>query len=194
MARRSKSVPYVLGIDPSLTRTAAVLIYPGWELGDWKSQSLAWRSIEVPAPDPLPVGAPEPREFERARIRRMMTIADRLVSFVRGARPIRGFIESYAFGASSASVTKLAELGGIIRARFLDDPGMDGGLPLEPVTASQARKQLLGRLPRKDQKLAVQLALGRVGALFGNADETDAFAICNFGLTECGIVALSLAE
>jgi Holliday junction resolvasome RuvABC endonuclease subunit len=190
VGRRPKEVPYVLGIDPSLTRSAAVLIPPGWELGDWAK--LMFRSVEVPALDPLPLGA-ESREFERARIRRMMTIAERLVSFVRGARPIRGFIESYAFSASSSSVTKLAELGGIIRARFLEDPGMEGGLPLEPVTASQARKQLLGRLPRKDQKLAVQLALGRVGAPFGNADECDAFTVAAYGLTEVGAMGFSLA-
>jgi hypothetical protein len=169
----------VIGIDPSLTRSAVVIIPPGWELGDWLT--LRWCSVEVPPGDGT----------ERQRVERMGEIVHDLVEFVHSNSwsPSRAFVESYAFNARSASVTKLAELGGILRHQYL----IEFGTALEPVTASQARKQLLGKLPRKDQKLAVQLALGRAGAPFENGDEVDAFVCANFGLTECGLTALSLA-
>jgi Holliday junction resolvasome RuvABC endonuclease subunit len=179
VSRRRKETPWILGIDPSLTRSAAVLIPPGWELGDWLT--LRWCSVEIPPGDGT----------ERQRVERMGEIVDRLLNFVseHSGSEVRGWVEQYAFNARSASVTKLAELGGILRHQFL----IEFGVPLEPVTASQARKQLLGKLPRKDQKLAVQLALGRAGAPFVNGDECDAACVAFWGLTEIGAMGFSLA-
>ena len=98
------------------------------------------------------------------------------------------YVEDYAFSRRSSSVTKLAELGGHARCEFLSY-----GRVLTPVPASAARKLLLGKLPRKDAKVAVQAALYGADALLNNDNECNAFAVANFGLSEQGCVALTLA-
>jgi Holliday junction resolvasome RuvABC endonuclease subunit len=166
----------ILGLDLSLRRPAAVVIPDGWELGRW--DDLARLSFE-----PFEVAS------DRERYQRIGGIVARLIGFARERQVTYAFVEQYAFSKSSSSVTKLAELGGHARVEFLRRTG----LVLRPVVASQARRQLLGALPRKDAKLVVQLALGAAGAPFPNDDECDAFTVANFGLTELGLVALSLA-
>lgn len=178
------AVPYVLGIDPSLTRSAAVIIPPDWELGDWKALRFTSYGEEPPDRKGLDV-----LSYERERIERMRRTADVLVEFAsKTPGRLRGFVEGYGYNMGGAGAHSLAEFGGILRSRFLSRLG----LALEPVAEASARKLLLGKLPPKDRKLAVQLALGKVGAPF-NSDECDAFAIAGYGLSELGLTALSLA-
>jgi hypothetical protein len=207
MRRERRPAPWVLGVDASLTRTALVLIPPDWVPGDWAA--LKVREISI-------LGMPREEclddlECEEYRVDRLTQIAARACDFVREHccnRALRGYIESYAFSASSSSVTKLAELGGVLRVTFYTD--VDLQLVLEPVTASSARKLLLGRLPQKDQKLAAQGALYRAGFLKERQDSwlsaekratrwvkecgdaCDALIVGNAGRADLGFLSLTL--
>ena len=182
-------VPYVLGIDASLTRTAAVMIPPAWELGDWNA--LRWMSYGEKPPNRKELSV---LEYERARIERMARTARELVGFadvnVAHGGVIRGYIENYGFNMGGASTHQLPELGGIVRYMFLRE--LD--VVLEPVAESSARKQLLGKLPKSDRKLAIELALAKAGAPFENNDVADAFTVGNLGLAMLGLTSLSLYE
>lgn len=175
-----------IGLDLSLTAPAACLIPPRWRLGYW------W-SLDVVAWDP-----PGDMLDEQARIRRVEWIVDRVDEFVAKAalRVVVGhaappaiFIEGYAFSRSSSSVTKLAELGGAVRVDL-----RRRGFVARSVTASAARKLLLGRLPKREAKNATHGALRAAGVPPAwSGDVLDAFVVANFGLTELGLPALTLA-
>jgi Holliday junction resolvasome RuvABC endonuclease subunit len=151
------------------------MIPAGWELGHWPS--LETLSFET-----------WPGETEADKADRLLDISNRMLNFVLAGSVKNVFVENYAFSRSSSSVTKLAELGGAIRVLFrMRD------LVLRPVVASSARKLLLGKLPRKNAKVAVQQALYAHGALFHNDDECDAYVVANFGMSELGLTAMSLA-
>jgi hypothetical protein len=168
--------PVVLGLDLSLRQPAAVVIPFGWRLGDWPT---LWR-YSFATEDP---------KSDRERYQRIGGIVDRMAQFAHTRRVTHAYIEDYAYSRSSSSVTKLAELGGHARVEFLRRLG----LVLHPVGEAQARRLLLGRLPPKDRKVAAQRALYAAGAPFANGDECDAFVVANFGLSEFGLTALTLA-
>ena len=177
--RRSAKSPAVAGLDLSLRCPAVCVIPEGWKVGDWKTL----RCESFPT-DPLgyDVGTPE------GSIERIDYVIEKVRGVVGGVERI--FVEQYAFSRSSSSTTKLAELGGAIRwAYWVADPWR----VLRTVTASQARKLLLGKLPQKGAKVAVQAALYANGAPFKNDDECDAYCIANFGLSESGYPHLTLA-
>jgi len=177
--------PWVLGIDPSLTRTAAVLIPPEWVLGDWASLRYASFVEPMPRRDSFA----EPLAYEKFRIERMARIAERVAEFVlKTPGVVRGFIEGYGYTMGGAGAHSLAEFGGILRYWLV----LRCGLVVEPVQEASARKLLLGKLPKKDRKLAVQLAYGKAGAPF-NSDEADAMTVASWGMSEIGLTALSLA-
>lgn len=181
---RRKLVP-VIGFDLSLSRPAACTIPAGWRLGDWGT--LDYRSVEPP-------GVGDAADLA-GRYRRLSFVARWVIDLLWNEQqpwPDRiqhAFVEEYAFSARSSSVTKLAELGGVVRVAALEGRHT----LLRPVVASQARRLILGRLPAKHAKVAVQQALYRAGAPFANDDECDAFVVANFGLSELGLTALTLA-
>lgn len=165
----------ILGLDLSLTSPAAVCIPDRWKVGSWRQ--LSWYSCAPVVPEDL-----------KARYDRIEHIVARMLAFARQEGVTHAYVEDYAYSRSSSSTTKLAELGGHARVEFARS-----GLVLHPVTASQARRQLLGRLPAKDAKRLTHEALTAAGAPFRNGDEADAFVIANFGLTELGLLAMCLA-
>lgn len=175
--------PWVVGIDPSLTRSAVVIVPPDWELGDWSTV----RRFSV-GEKPPERKSMEPIEYERYRIQRMARMAEAIAEFVlETPGPIRGWIEGYGYTMGGSSAHSLAEYGGILRYWLV----LRCGLVVEPVQEASARKLLLGHA-RKGRKLLTELAFGKAGAPF-NSDECDAMAICNYGLSELGLTALSLA-
>lgn len=169
--------PSVVGLDLSLRSPAAVLIPAGWELGNW--HELSWWSGNFPPPAPGDLAG---------QYARLLHITKTVVDFVVGSGATDVFVENYAFSASSTSVTKLAELGGAVRVALWRAEHL-----VRPVVASQARKLLLGKLPKEGAKVAVQRALYAHGAPFTNDDECDAFAVANLGLSELGLTAMTLA-
>jgi Holliday junction resolvasome RuvABC endonuclease subunit len=171
-----RPVVRVVGLDLSLTCPAGVGIPDGWELGDWSTlQTFRYQTLPL-------------REGED-RVERLLDVAWHVCHFVKRCRATRVFAEAYAFSRRSSSVTKLAELGGVVRAELhrQDSPRV------EELTASFCRKLLLGKLPRRDAKVEVEHRLRKNGAPFRDDNEADAFAVANAGLSECGLPFLSLA-
>ena len=169
----------VIGLDLSLTAPAACRIPVGWEIGDWSALEVAaWQPPAPAGPDDLD-----------GLYRRLSWITSAVSEFcARRTRPVVA-IESYAFAARSSSVTKLAELGGCVRVIL-----WQSGIVARPITASSARKLLLGKLPRKGAKDAAQLALWGAGCPKSwSGDVLDALTIANLQLSDLGAPALTLA-
>lgn len=170
--------PRVVGIDPSLRATAAVLLAPTWRPGDW-TMPVERAGYDLQRATPLQLAE------------RLHVIAERMVSFVRVHRATHVFIEDYAFGmaGSSNAITLLAELGGGIKVELFGQLG----LAAVPVNQSTVRKYFLGKLPPKDRAAAVHTALRRVGAPWATSDPGDAFLVASFGRSELGLPGMTLA-
>ncbi len=143
---------YAIGFDLSLTAPAAVALPLDWRPGDW--QRVRFWLLKPPAPKSDDVAG---------QLVRYAAISQWVLNcYAAVGRPKQYAVEAYAFSKNNASASKLMELGGIVRMNLyygcLESP-----LPVV-VAASSARKTLLGKVPRSDQKLAVQVALYNVGA------------------------------
>lgn len=73
------------------------------------------------------------------------------------------------------------DLGGVVRLELVR-----AGIELTTVPMQTARKLLLGRCPKQGAKVAVAEALRAAGARFEGLDESDAFAVLNWGMSEVG--------
>lgn len=195
----------VIGLDLSLTRSAACTIPGDWEPGDWGA--LRWASWPTKAPD-LPDTA-HVLDKEVARWERVFNIANEIVGYAAdemrasqldgGDGQVRIFCEDYAYGIHSSAVTKLAELRGVLAVRLA---GL-GHMPI-PLNITRARTFIFGPIRRQKKgaakppqgavKKAIEEAFGQMKAPFTNDDERDAFIIANLGLTELNIPALSIAN
>lgn len=150
----------VLGLDLSLTASAVVAVPLDWD-GDF-------RRVQT-----LVVGERLHRDSTDA-VRAMRTdmIASRVLAFAQSVGATSAWVEGYAYSQNVAAHS-LAELGGVVRLALVR-----AGIELHTVTASSARKLLLGKLPRGKQKEAVQGALKAAGAPASwSPDEFDAFAV-----------------
>jgi hypothetical protein len=170
-------VSTVAGLDLSLRASAAVVLCRDWSPGDWSAvrSMIVGRALKKDA-------------SEHARIERVRWIAEELITFVVKAGATDVFVEGYAFSKGTAAHA-LAELGGHTRVRL-----RESGVNVYTVNMTSARKLLLGRVPRSDAKIAVYSALRSAGWSVATTDESDAFACANYGLTEIGLTALSLAR
>lgn len=168
----------VIGFDLSLSAPAGCFIPRAWKIGCWE-ELIMWRM------DPKP---PASDDFN-GLYKRLHDIARGVVSFTREHNPSLVRVENYAFSKRSSSVTRLGELGGLCRVDLFR-----AGYLLIPVPVSQARKVLLGELPHKDAKLAVQHALYKHGATFKDDNETDAFTVANWALSETGAPCMMLHD
>lgn len=180
---------YVLGLDLSLTRAAAVLVPLDFR-GDFSRVRIAIAGHGL-----------HNVSTEAERDARCVEVAETVEELVHGV-PIAGaFVENYAFvGARRAgSPHALGELRAIVRRTLLQRYGW---APV-PVSADTARALFFGKAPRapkgakRDWLKSYILASVReagAGALFKLDDEADAFLVANYGLTEVpGGVALTLA-
>lgn len=167
--RLHRSAGGVLGLDLSLTRTAAVVIPATWqpcEWGDIRSRTFG---------GPLEKG-PSAQELAD----RVCGIARGVVEYARefGVRHV--YAEGYTFGAFGASHYQLAELGGAVLFAFAQK-----GMLVRRINVSTARKYLLGMVPKKNPKPVVRSTLERAGLHFATDDEYDAFVVANAGLGVC---------
>ncbi len=121
------------------------------------------------------------------KLLRLRAVARSVVAFIKREKATHVFIEGYSYGLPFGA-HGLGELGGTIKLAVLEECEI---LP-SVVPPASARRVLLGKIPKGKGKNAVALALARAGAAFGTADEGDAFAVANFGLTELGVTALCL--
>jgi Holliday junction resolvasome RuvABC endonuclease subunit len=164
----------VLGLDLSVRRSGAVVVPEEWRPGDWE----ALRVITTGA-DLEQLASP----LERARRRR--DIAEELVAFAVAHDVGHVFVEEYAFGVHQNRAHELAELGGVVKDRFLSR-----GQAVHPVVSSSARKLIFGVVPRQRKGRMKQYLMARwaeLGAPFQGDDEGDAFAVANAGLSLLGL-------
>lgn len=161
----------ILGIDLGTRITAAVAVPLDW-VGHW------------PLVATLTAGSPLHRDAsDLDRVQRTADIAERVVAFARMHAPVIAYIESYGFAQHTAAHT-LGELGGVVRLELVR-----AGVEIRTANMGSARKLLLGKVPRKDVKVAVFSALHAAGAPFGSLDLADAFVAANWGLSESGAFA-----
>lgn len=170
----------IVGLDLSLRASAAIALPLDFAATlDWTATR--WTTC----------GSSLPRDAsERERCDRLRTIRDHLLAFIGEHQPTAVFLEEQAFGQSGSMSREIAGMTWTVRLA-LDA----AGVPVRLVTASAARKVLLGKVPRAKLKTAVQSALLGIGAPFADDDDvSDAFTIANFGLTELGHAGVMLGE
>jgi hypothetical protein len=171
---------HVVGIDLSLRAAAACAIPFPWDHDLGKVRT-------VKAGYALGVGA-SPRE----RLERFAQIAHDLSVFCLNVKAVRIGIEAYAYSASSAHQHQTFECGGIVKHEILQLLDLE----VHEVTASTARKTLLGHVPRLGAGKTKPWVVRNVRRLGGPTldwtdDECDAFVVSNRILADAGGVALS---
>jgi hypothetical protein len=178
--------PVVVGFDLSLTAPAAVALPLDWRPGDWKRAKSWLIRPEAPKSDD--------RQGQLVRYGGITLWARGVIREAAGTRDAPGralaecAIEAYAFSKNTASASKLMELGGVVRVSLYE---MLGVVPVT-VNTSSARKLLLGKVPKSDQKIAVQRFLFDAGAPKDWEENIcDAACIANFALSNAGGVALT---
>jgi len=157
------------GLDLSLTGAAACVLPSDWNC-DWR----AVKTMRVGRS--LPKDAPQSEALSRLKL-----IRSEVLDFLTANCVDYVFVEEYAFSRANCAHS-LGEVGGVVKLACAER-----GWPVQSVTASQARKFLLGSLPKADQKVKTHLALYRAGApktLSG--DELDALVVASWGLAELG--------
>lgn len=159
----------ILGLDLSIRAAAVVAVPSDWD-GRWS------RVQSMVAGESLPKGA-----TDNEHALRNQSIANAIIRFARRVGATHAYIEGYAFSRRSSSVHQLAELGGVVRLELVRD-----GLEVATVNMGQARKLLLGKVPRESAKLAVYDAFIAAGRRFESLDESDAMAIANYGCAQHG--------
>ena len=178
----SKSA-WVIGFDLSLTAPAGVALPLNWRPGDWRAVEYWLDHPKAPKSDD-----------QCGRLERYMYIGDQVRRFIEKVtsptcRGLRGcYIEQYAFSKNNAQASKLMELGGHVRVELY----RQRGIIAETINTGPARKLLLGKVPKSDQKIAVQRFLFAARAPKAWEENIcDAFVVANYGLSECGGVALA---
>jgi hypothetical protein len=162
-----------LGIDLSLTGCGLVAVPESWGL-DWG------RVAHLTVGETMTENA-----SAEARIKRLSKLAAVVVKFASKHRVTDAWVEGYPNGSWKApnSISLLAELGGVIKVRLLEEIG----LPTTSAPIASARKLILGKVPRGEAKEAVAQVLWKSGARFSTVDESDAFAAANFGLYQSSL-------
>lgn len=180
---------YAIGLDLSLRASAACAIPIGWNQSIVEVRTATFDAEKI---------SKEGSDLER--LRRMEDISEKVITFIHAFRdPVSLttrennapaiFVEEMAFGQSGAMARENAGLAWIVRWkiwRVFD-------VIAHPVIASQARKALLQKLPRKDVK---KFTLSNVRRLGGQASkwtdgEADSFVIANRGVELSGGMAMT---
>lgn len=165
----------LLGLDLS-TRAAAAVALPL----DFDGDFARVRSMVVG--QPLPRGA-----SDGDRVARYESIARQLVGFARTHGATEAWFESPAYSRHATAGHTLGALYGVVALEMVR-----AGLSIHTAPMSSARKLLLGKVPRKDVKVAVHQALRAAGARFETLDEYDALCAANFAASERGLWCLAM--
>lgn len=151
---------YTVGLDLSLTGTGIVVIDPDGDLNLQRTVGYALKEDSS----------------EREIIERQLYIATEITDVIRGltdahgARP-RIAIEHYAFSKHSSSVTKLAELRGVVKSQIW----LVFQLIPDMVTVGEARRTVLGKGVLA--KSSVIELLRRRGLTVGDHNIADAYVV-----------------
>lgn len=172
----------VLALDLSLRSTGVVAV-PHTFAAD-----LDWSTVEhaVITTYALPQGA-----SVVASIGRILAIEGQVIQALERIQPDMIALEEQAFSQRGAHARELGELTGVVKAGIVSTlAGM--GKPLLTVTASTARKTLLGKVPRVGAKERVHEVLTEMGAPWVDRDRSDAFVIANHVLSTHGYPAVTV--
>ena len=161
----------VIGLDLSIRNTGVCCVPAGW---DHTMGSLFLTSFGAER-DGAALG--NPHTLAKLEIERYLKISKGVVDFVKKHDVKHVAVERYAFSVKgSSSVTKLAELGGIVKSQLL----LSCRVPGVPVSVGTARKHLTGGIKKGRPKEQVERFLKEVGLRFDNMDEMDAFVIAYY--------------
>jgi hypothetical protein len=165
-----------LGLDLSLRGAGMVALPFDWG-GDWSKVQR------------YTAGESLPRDAKEAlRVGRLHRVASDVIAFARTHSCTAAIIEQYSLRPgggtmANAQAHALGELGGVVKHQLVQALGL---VP-DVVAPSSARKLILGKLPRRDVKVAVVAALTRMRMpLEWSNDEADAFVVANYLAAERG--------
>ena len=168
----------VVGLDLSLARTGMCFVPDKW---DGRIKTLQFLSVSTKRDKAF--GSPE--LLAKMEIQRCLEIAGKTIKFIKKTEATAIAKENYAFSPvkdkfgnskQSSSVTKLAELGGVVLSQVL----LSCRLPMVSVPVNSARKWLTGGIKRGDQKGQIERFLKKRGLVFENYDEMDAFVVAYY--------------
>jgi len=169
----------VLGLDLSLSGSAAVWMPPDW------SPERAWVVDHARMTDE---GKLLGRERRRA-------IVDALLRFADARRIDHAYVEEHSFSKNQGMAFSRAELVGAVKDQF----ERQLGVVILPVVASHARKVLFGRvrkMNRAEWKAYLREAFGLLGWPAGtelpDEDTRDAYVVANAGRHELGVECLQV--
>lgn len=169
----------IVGLDLSLSAAGMVAVPENWG-GDWSKlhrQHVGHR---------LPSDVSEAR-----RIGRLHQITIEIVKFVQRHRASTVILEEYAFASATSHAHALGEIGGATKLAL----ATQAGCIVDTVHSATARKLLLGKLPRKDVKVHVRVALDQMGMpKTWTDDEADAFVVANWKALQLGAYALVVEQ
>ena len=176
----------VIGLDLSLTGTGVAIIEPRW---DCTVKSVRTFLVAPKIDDP---------KSTRDKVLRIDKLAEEIHYAVEaeGCRvgetvwsyaEVAVFVEQYAFAmASTNNASQIMELGGVVKR----DLYRSFCIVVEPVNSMTARSLFLGKgKVKKGSKLLVEQALKVLG-FEGQNDEGDALVVANYGVSECGGLAI----
>lgn len=146
----------VVGIDPSLKGFAMVAMYEDKEVVEKEMSTEATKTLQ-------------------GRVTRLRTLANFAEDFIKEHVPELCLIEGYAFGAKGQSVSKMYELGGVVRDRIV---GLaDDTVEIPP---SNLKRFLTGRgnAPKMD---IMQKLVRRFDREFKSDNLADAFGLALLG-------------
>lgn len=171
----------IAGLDLSLRGTGAVVVPTSW-----KRSGFDWSVVVAQKfGHPLSEDASQLKKIDR-----LISIANGVVAFCLTNDVRNVWIEHYAFGARFGGPI-LGELGGAVKLELRKA----GVRKISVVHSSSARKTLLGKVPRVDQKRTVQRLLQRLEAPFAkDGDLVDAFVVANHGMSMAGFCAMMVGE
>ncbi len=171
----------VVGLDLSLTRSAACFIPADWE--PFLHGEVNWGALRT-----MTVGHPLKKDASpEEKADRLMRIAGSISEWISETSVVA--IEDYAYGLSGNSGMMLGELGGAVKYALW----CDLKIGVQVVNQSTARKFLLGKLPPRDRAMVVVAQLEEWGCPFETVDAKDAFVIASYYRTELGMPGLTLA-
>jgi Holliday junction resolvasome RuvABC endonuclease subunit len=171
---------HVVGIDLSLRAAAACAIPFPWDHDLEKVRMLrAGYALGMAA-------------TAKERIERIAQLAHDISIFCLNVKACRIGIEDYAFSKSSAHQHQTFETGGALKVAVLELLDLE----VYPITASTARKTLLGVVPRLGAGKTKPWVVRNVKRLGGPTegwtdDEADAFVVANRVLADAGGIAMA---
>lgn len=164
----------VVGLDLSLEKTGMCFVPPDW---NGSRESLRTYFFRTKRSEKTLGSA---RVAAALEMERQLKIADKVIQFVKSMMTygdIDVAVENYAYSMHSASTTRLAELGGVIKSQVL----LACKIPAVPISSGSARKFLTGGLKRGEkQKTQVEKFLRERNIRFDTNDEMDAFAVAYY--------------